>query len=49
VERVHFERVDFKTKNFDMVFIFRDYKRPVGCCLVMIVVCVGCQMVLLKQ
>ncbi|EDQ90301.1 uncharacterized protein MONBRDRAFT_24617 [Monosiga brevicollis MX1] len=29
VERVHFERVSFRTRNFDIVFIFKDYKRPV--------------------
>lgn len=29
VELVHFERVSFQLKNFDMVFIFKDYsKRP---------------------
>ncbi len=27
VERVHFERATFMNKNFDMVFIFRDYSR----------------------
>lgn len=25
VEIVHFERVSFMTKNFDMVFIFKDF------------------------
>lgn len=29
VERVHFERVDFSLKNFDMVFVYKDYKKPV--------------------
>lgn len=29
VERVHFERVDFSLRNFDMVFIYKDYERPV--------------------
>lgn len=28
VEHVHFERVMFSNRNFDMVFIYRDYKRP---------------------
>lgn len=29
VELVHFERVHFSLKNFDMVFIFKDYaKKP---------------------
>lgn len=27
IERVHFERVDFALKNFDIVFIFKDYAR----------------------
>lgn len=27
VELVHFERVSFQLKNFDMVFIFKDYNR----------------------
>ncbi|TKR75723.1 hypothetical protein L596_016975 [Steinernema carpocapsae] len=27
VELVHFERVSFQLKNFDMVFIFKDYSR----------------------
>jgi nucleosome binding factor SPN SPT16 subunit len=27
VELVHFERVSFQLKNFDMVFIFKDYHR----------------------
>ncbi|CAJ0577528.1 unnamed protein product, partial [Mesorhabditis spiculigera] len=27
VELVHFERVSFQLKNFDMVFIFKDYRR----------------------
>ncbi len=30
IERVHFERVDFSLRAFDIVFIFRDYKRPVS-------------------
>jgi nucleosome binding factor SPN SPT16 subunit len=25
VELVHFERVQFQLKNFDMVFVFKDY------------------------
>lgn len=29
VERVHFERVDFALRNFDMVFIPKDYTKPV--------------------
>eukprot|EP00052_Salpingoeca_macrocollata_P022060 m.190442 g.190442 ORF g.190442 m.190442 type:complete len:1178 (+) comp21702_c1_seq2:829-4362(+) len=29
VERVHFERVDFSLKNFDIVFVNKDYKKPV--------------------
>jgi nucleosome binding factor SPN SPT16 subunit len=29
VELVHFERVSFHLKNFDMVFIFKDYSRKV--------------------
>jgi nucleosome binding factor SPN SPT16 subunit len=29
VERVHFERVEFHLRQFDMVFIFKDYKRKV--------------------
>ncbi|KAI9023316.1 FACT complex subunit-domain-containing protein [Hyaloraphidium curvatum] len=29
VEKVHLERVQFGLKNFDMVFIFKDYARPV--------------------
>ena len=29
VEIVHFERVAFHLKNFDMVFIFKDYTRKV--------------------
>lgn len=29
VELVHFERVQFHLKNFDMVFVFKDYKRKV--------------------
>lgn len=27
VELVHFERVQFHLKNFDMVFVFKDYHR----------------------
>lgn len=27
VDFVHFERVSFQLKNFDMVFIFKDYSR----------------------
>ncbi|XP_071494037.1 FACT complex subunit SPT16-like [Diadema antillarum] len=30
VELVHFERVQFHIKNFDMVFIFKDYNRKVS-------------------
>lgn len=30
VELVHFERVQFHLKNFDMVFVFKDYKRKVA-------------------
>merc|ERR550534_510248 len=30
VELVHFERVNFHMKNFDMVFIFKDYARKVS-------------------
>ena len=26
-ELVHFERVSFHLKNFDMIFIFKDYSR----------------------
>ncbi|CAB3385354.1 Hypothetical predicted protein [Cloeon dipterum] len=29
VELVHFERVQFHLKNFDMVFVFKDYRRRV--------------------
>ena len=29
VELVHFERVSFALKNFDMVIIFKDYTRKV--------------------
>ena len=29
VELIHFERVQFQLKNFDMVFIFKDYSRKV--------------------
>ncbi|KAH9507768.1 splicing associated factor Dre4 [Bulinus truncatus] len=27
IELVHFERVSFQLKNFDMVFIFKDYSK----------------------
>ena len=30
VELVHFERVQFHLKNFDMVFVFKDYHRKVA-------------------
>lgn len=30
VELVHFERVQFHLKNFDMVFVFKDYSRKVS-------------------
>ncbi|XP_003384743.1 PREDICTED: FACT complex subunit SPT16-like [Amphimedon queenslandica] len=30
VELVHFERVQFQLKNFDMVLVFKDYKRKVS-------------------
>ena len=29
LELVHFERVQFQLKNFDMVFIFKDYNKKV--------------------
>lgn len=29
IELVHFERVSFSLKNFDMVFIFKDYSKKV--------------------
>eukprot|EP01135_Chromosphaera_perkinsii_P007045 Nk52_evm24s675 gene=Nk52_evmTU24s675 len=29
VELVHFERVQFSLKNFDLVFVFKDYTKPV--------------------
>jgi nucleosome binding factor SPN SPT16 subunit len=29
IELVHFERVSFHLKNFDMIFIFKDYSRKV--------------------
>ena len=29
IELVHFERVQFQLKNFDMVFIFKDYSKKV--------------------
>ena len=29
IELVHFERVQFHLKNFDMVFVFKDYRRKV--------------------
>ena len=27
IELVHFERVQFHLKNFDMVFVFKDYSK----------------------
>lgn len=30
LELVHFERVQFHMRNFDMVFVFKDYKRKVA-------------------
>ena len=30
VELVHFERVQFQLKNFDMVFVFKDYHKKVS-------------------
>lgn len=30
VELVHFERVQFHMRNFDMVFVFKDYKRKIA-------------------
>ena len=30
IQLVHFERVHFQLKNFDMVFIFKDYNKKVG-------------------
>ncbi|XP_071446313.1 FACT complex subunit spt16 isoform X2 [Hetaerina americana] len=30
VELVHFERVQFHLKNFDMIFVFKDYQRKVA-------------------
>jgi nucleosome binding factor SPN SPT16 subunit len=30
LELVHFERVQFHLKNFDMVFVFKDYSRKVA-------------------
>ena len=30
VELVHFERVQFHLKNFDMIFVFKDYHRKVA-------------------
>ena len=30
VEVVHFERVQFQLKNFDMVFVFKDYHKKVA-------------------
>jgi len=30
VELVHFERVQFHLKNFDMVFVFKDYYHKVS-------------------
>ena len=29
VEIAHLERVQFGLKNFDLVFVFKDFKRPV--------------------
>jgi len=29
IELVHFERISFHLKNFDMVFIFKDYSKKV--------------------
>lgn len=29
VELVHFERVQFHLKNFDMIFVFKDYQKKV--------------------
>lgn len=30
IELVHFERVQFHLKNFDMIFVFKDYHRKVA-------------------
>lgn len=30
VELVHFERVQFHLKNFDMIFVFKDYNKKIG-------------------
>ncbi len=30
IELVHFERVQFHLKNFDMVFVFKDYRHKVS-------------------
>ena len=30
VELIHFERVSFSLKNFDMVFVFKDYHKKVA-------------------
>ena len=30
VELVHFERVQLSLKNFDMVFIFKDYSKKIA-------------------
>ena len=30
IELVHFERVSFQLKNFDVVFIFKDYSKKVA-------------------
>ncbi|RZF37802.1 hypothetical protein LSTR_LSTR007164 [Laodelphax striatellus] len=30
IELVHFERVQFHLKNFDMIFVFKDYQRKVS-------------------
>ena len=32
IQLVHFERVHFQLKNFDMVFIFKDYNKKVMMC-----------------
>ena len=29
IEIIHFERVSFQLKNFDIVLVFRDYSKPV--------------------
>lgn len=30
LELIHFERVSFHLKNFDMVFVFKDYHKKVA-------------------